>query len=153
MPFAHRIASKRANMNLVLDTNVIFSAILWRGTAHRFLLSASEQPDAHLFSSMPLVLELEEVLNRPESVTRLSLLNISADKVLADYLMTVTLVDPADITATCRDADDDAVLACALAAKADMIVTGDKDLLVLHPFQNIAILSPADALQQLTQNH
>ncbi|MCC9004437.1 MAG: putative toxin-antitoxin system toxin component, PIN family [Candidatus Competibacter sp.] len=52
----------------------------------------------------------------------------------------------------CRDADDDAVLACALAAKADVIVTGDKDLIVLHPWNGIQILSPADALQWLTSS-
>jgi uncharacterized protein len=49
----------------------------------------------------------------------------------------------------CRDADDDAVLACALAANASMIITGDKDLLVLHPWRGIHIVKPADALQRL----
>jgi len=44
------------------------------------------------------------------------------------------------------------VLACALAAKADVIVTGDKDLIVLHPWHGIQILNPADALQWLTSS-
>ncbi|HRF64192.1 MAG TPA: hypothetical protein P5260_18035 [Candidatus Competibacter sp.] len=44
------------------------------------------------------------------------------------------------------------MLACALAAKADVIVTGDKDLIVLHPWNGIQILSPADALQWLTSS-
>lgn len=47
------------------------------------------------------------------------------------------------------DADDDAVIACALAAKASLIVTGDRDLLVLHPFGEIAILNPTAALQRI----
>jgi predicted nucleic acid-binding protein len=42
----------------------------------------------------------------------------------------------------CRDADDDWILAAALEAKADIIVTGDNDLLVLQSFQNIGIIKP-----------
>jgi predicted nucleic acid-binding protein len=56
---------------------------------------------------------------------------------------------PALSLTVCRDADDDAVLACALAARADLIVSGDKDLLVLQAFQGIPILTAAQALQWL----
>ncbi|MFN0315948.1 MAG: putative toxin-antitoxin system toxin component, PIN family [Burkholderiales bacterium] len=48
-----------------------------------------------------------------------------------------------------RDPGDDAVLACALAANAQFIVSGDKDLLDIEPFQNILILSQAQTLAQL----
>jgi putative PIN family toxin of toxin-antitoxin system len=48
------------------------------------------------------------------------------------------------ITGICRDVDDDNVLACALAAKADYLVTGDADLLVLKNFRGIKIISPRD---------
>ena len=48
-----------------------------------------------------------------------------------------------------RDIDDDAVLACAIAAQAHLIISGDKDLLVLHPWRGIDILNPADALQRI----
>jgi predicted nucleic acid-binding protein len=49
-----------------------------------------------------------------------------------------------------NDPDDDAVIACAITAQANMIITGDSDLLImLHPFQNIQILKPADALKQI----
>ena len=47
-----------------------------------------------------------------------------------------------------RDADDDAVLACALAARADLVVSGDDDLLVLQSLKGIAIVSAADALRR-----
>ncbi len=49
----------------------------------------------------------------------------------------------------CRDPDDDAVLACALAAQADLIVSGDADLLVLKQFQNIRIITPAEAVKRV----
>jgi predicted nucleic acid-binding protein len=48
----------------------------------------------------------------------------------------------------CRDPDDDAVLALAIAAKADLIVSGDEDLLSMNSFAGIPILSPALALQK-----
>ena len=48
-----------------------------------------------------------------------------------------------------RDADDDAVLACALAAKAELIVSGDRDLLTLKAFRNIPIVTPTEAVRNL----
>lgn len=44
----------------------------------------------------------------------------------------------------CRDADDDNILACALAAKADYLVTGDADLLELKMHKGISIITPRD---------
>ena len=49
----------------------------------------------------------------------------------------------------CRDPADDHVLALALAANADMIVSGDEDLLILESFAGIAIVTPADAVKRL----
>ncbi len=49
----------------------------------------------------------------------------------------------------CRDPDDDAVLALAIAASADLIVSGDRDLLNLKSFQGIAIVTPAEALRRV----
>jgi predicted nucleic acid-binding protein len=49
----------------------------------------------------------------------------------------------------CRDPDDDAVLALALAAQADLIVSGDEDLLALRHYQDIPILNPAQAVAQI----
>lgn len=49
----------------------------------------------------------------------------------------------------CRDPDDDAILATALAARADLLVTGDKDLLVLGSYEGIPIVTPAECLARL----
>jgi uncharacterized protein len=48
-----------------------------------------------------------------------------------------------------RDINDDPILACALSAKADFIVSGDKDLLVLKEFEGIQIVTAAQALERL----
>ncbi len=52
-------------------------------------------------------------------------------------------------SAICRDPDDDAVLPCALAARADLIVSGDDDLRALGMFEGIPIVSAAEALIRL----
>ncbi|MEA5489407.1 MULTISPECIES: putative toxin-antitoxin system toxin component, PIN family [Pseudanabaena] len=49
----------------------------------------------------------------------------------------------------CRDRKDDKFLELAINRKADYLITGDRDLLVLHPFRNIQILTPADFLTQI----
>lgn len=68
------------------------------------------------------------------------------------YGMLARLVKPQPVERTVRDIDDDAVIATALAAKADIIATGDSDLLVLHPWQGIQILNAADAVENV-QSH
>ena len=66
---------------------------------------------------------------------------------LAELRQLCEVLDPPPLPQpVCRDPKDDMVLALALAAQVDLIVSGDNDLLVLHPFKDIPIFSPADAL-------
>ena len=137
-------------MRIVLDTNAVFSALLWRGTPYRLLQSARLRPDVQLCSSTTLIEELTSVLARPAAAKRLALIGRSARDVLLDYVAATAVVAAAPLEQpVCRDPDDDAVLAAALAAAADLIVTGDDDLLVLERFQNIPIVKAAVALQMI----
>lgn len=68
---------------------------------------------------------------------------------LPDYIAAIELVEPTELPRIVRDPDDDHVLACALAAQADLIVSGDKDLLVLGAYQNIPIVSAAEAMRRI----
>jgi putative PIN family toxin of toxin-antitoxin system len=75
-------------------------------------------------------------------------LKSSAKQLVANYKRFAQIIPTRKLTEqVCRDADDDAVLACALAAQASLIVTGDKDLRVLHPWRDIHILNPPEALR------
>jgi len=56
------------------------------------------------------------------------------------------VVEPIISIETCRDPDDDKFLELAVEEEADLIISGDSDLLVLHPFEGIPILPPADFL-------
>ena len=63
------------------------------------------------------------------------------------------VIDPPPLAQpVCRDKDDDAVLALALAAHADIVISGDDDLLCLNPFEGIPILMPAQALQKVLKS-
>ena len=137
-------------MRLVLDTNTVLSALLWRGTPYRLLEAIRKQyPTLQLYSSPVLLEELTDVIGRPTFSQRLTAVGKTVREVLADYIEIVDLVEPTEIPQVVRDPDDDHVLACALTAKADLIVSGDKDLLDLNSFQNIPILAPVDALRTI----
>ena len=96
-----------------------------------------------------LLEELTDVITRPSFSQRLNSIGKIVRQVLADYIEIVELVEPLEVPRIVRDPDDDHVLACALAAKAQIIVSGDKDLLDLTEYQSISILTTADALQHI----
>ena len=96
-----------------------------------------------------LLEELTEVIARSSFSQRLNSIGKTVRQVLADYIEIVELVEPLEIPRIVRDPDDDHVLACALAAQANLIVSGDRDLLELHEYQGIPILTTMDALQRL----
>lgn len=137
-------------MRLVLDTKVVFSALLWRGKPYQLLETLSQHPDAHLFSSPALLEKLAEVLARPMAAQRLALVGVTANAVLALYRQVVEVVEPAFVPrVVLRDADDDQVIAAALAAQADFIVSGDDDLLAIGSYQGIRIVTAAEALRRI----
>jgi putative PIN family toxin of toxin-antitoxin system len=105
---------------------------------------------AALFTSPVLLDELADVLSRDKFATLLSTRQTTPDYLMQRYGMLARVIVPERIARTVpNDPDDDAVIACAITAQANMIITGDSDLLMLHPFQNIQILKPADALKQI----
>jgi putative PIN family toxin of toxin-antitoxin system len=67
-------------------------------------------------------------------------------ELFARYVNSVTIVPQAAMVRECRDHKDDKFLELALDGQADLLVTGDEDLLALHPWRGIPILSPADYL-------
>jgi putative PIN family toxin of toxin-antitoxin system len=122
---------------VVLDTNVIMAALLAKGLCHDvFTLLIKNRA---LASSPALLTELDETIKRkfePRPKTRLFLARLRRQ---------VRLVEPAPLPApACRDPDDDVVLATALEARANFIVTGDNDLLTLKQFQGVRIVSPRE---------
>ena len=135
-------------MRIVVDTNVIVSAFLWGGTPRR-ILDEVEAKRIELFTSRALIAELENVLSREKFAAQLRRTRFTSAFLLARYTQLATLLTPAEITvAELRDPDDAHVLACALAARAEAIVSGDADLHAIGKFQGITVLSPADCVRR-----
>jgi putative PIN family toxin of toxin-antitoxin system len=136
-------------MRLVVDTNVLVSAFLWQGTPGRLIEQAGEK-EIELFTSRTLLDELATTLAKKKLAKPVLATGLTPDQILRNYRRLVTLVTARQfLQQVSRDADDDIVLACALAASADLIVSGDDDLLVLKDFQGIPIVTAAQAVARI----
>lgn len=137
-------------MKVVLDSNVVMAGFLWPGICTQFFELANAgviEP----YTSRELLDEINEVLHRPKHAQNVARTGFTAKQLVNKYQRFAKRIPAQKFTQQiCRDADDDAVLACALAANASMIITGDKDLRVLHPWRSILILNPAEALQRFS---
>jgi len=137
-------------VRLVLDTNVVVSAVIWGGTPLK-LLQAAVEGDVELYTSPALLAELRGVFGREHLASRLAQQRSSVDQALAQYGDLAIIVSPLlTPRAVPADADDDHVVAAALAAHADLVVSGDRDLLSIGSYEGIAIVSAAEAVQRIT---
>ena len=128
-------------MNVVFDTNVLISALFWGGTTRRAVDLAVHQ-HVQAVTSVEILQELQSVLSEDFQVPPAKLKDILRDIVSYSHL-----VKAKPLHIKIRDLDDLKVIACATAAKVDYIVTGDKDLLVLHQFDSTKIFTPAEFLK------
>lgn len=131
-------------MRVVCDTNVLIAGLVAEGLCRDIV--KRRLPVLELFTSQALLDELAEKLQDKFGVNpdELPLLLAHRDRVTA--MRPDALPNP-----ICRDPDDDVVLATAVAAQADVILTGDEDLLVLKEHQGIRILSPRQFVALLDQ--
>jgi putative PIN family toxin of toxin-antitoxin system len=125
----------------VPDTNILISAFIWGGNPAR-LLEAAIDGEVQLFLSQPILDELVRVLNRKGFEAKVPQ--------MLDYLGKIsTMVEPAlTLNAVKDDPQDNHIVECAVAAKADVIITGDKDLLRMGQYAGIQIWQVSDFLQR-----
>jgi putative PIN family toxin of toxin-antitoxin system len=136
----------------VLDTNVVLSALLWGGRPYH-LLNAARLGFFESFINSGMKRELEATLARPKFEKSIAATGLAATQLLSAYFAMTTQVPTIRLAApVCRDPDDDNILACAVAANADVLVTGDEDLLTLKNHHTFWIATPADALAWLKPN-
>lgn len=138
-------------MKLVLDTNTVISGFLWR-KAPRLIIDAAMQGRIQLITSSALIDELARVIARRKFSRKIAEQGVPASGLLEHYAKLAVFITPAQIRRTVpQDADDDHVLACAFAARADWIVSGDAHLLNLKHYQGIRIINATEALRSLAQ--
>lgn len=129
-------------MRIVFDTNVVVAGIVADGLCREIVEIHLPEHDAILSPAL-----WQELLDKLQSK-----FHLTPDELplLQLYQRHAQWCEPSALNPpTCRDPDDDWVLATALAGQAEVIVTGDDDLLCLHSFQGIAILNPR---QFITRN-
>jgi putative PIN family toxin of toxin-antitoxin system len=137
-------------MRGVTDTNTTVSGLLWQGSP-RQVFEAARSGRITLFTSPVLLAELEDVLNRPKFALRLARAGVTARSLVLGYASLAFPVEPAAIPPAVRDdPDDDAVLAAAVAARAEVVITGDHHLLGLRQYQGIAVVTAAELLTRLS---
>lgn len=131
-------------MRLVLDTNVLIAALVADGLCRDLVRRRLE--NHVLISSQQLLDELREKLEEKFKVRAKDVPFLRA------YAERVEIVQPVALPRNaCRDRDDVIVLATAVAGKADCIITGDEDLLVLEEYNGIHIFTPRQWLE--TKDH
>jgi len=128
----------------VFDTNVIVSALLMKKSTARDALDKARRTGKILLS-LDTIEELHNVLSRPAFDRYID----EEDRLrfLALLVKEAKLVEITASVRACRDPKDDKFLELAVNGKAALIISGDKDLQVLHPFRNIPILSPREFLE------
>lgn len=130
-------------MRVVLDTNVLFAAYISRGTCAALYeqILATET----LITSEPILSEFEQALLVKARVPPADAATARHQaQSNAEVVRAATLPEPVS-----RDPDDDVILGTAVAAGADLIVSGDKDLVVVRQYHGIPIITPAEALARL----
>jgi putative PIN family toxin of toxin-antitoxin system len=138
------------SLNVVFDNSTLVSAAIRPNSvpdqALQFALGVHT-----LYASEKTIAELHEVLQRKkldsyakhdERMEFFEVIRIRALRIV------VTHTDYESVSGVCRDGKDEMFLALCLAADADILVTSDRDLLVLHPWNGIPILTPAEFLAQ-----
>lgn len=135
----------------VLDTNVVVAGLLWVGAPNSLLLRATERQDLVLVTSPILMIELADTLALARFRKRIADAATSVDELVAAYRDATLIVTPREVPRVVPDdVDDDHVIAAAVAARAQCIVTGDRThLLPIGTHGEIAISSPRQCLDLL----
>ena len=129
----------------VVDTNVFASAIVLPGSIPRQAMNKALEFDAQLFSD-PTLDELREVLFRSKFDRYVS--RETRSLFLAQLESVAEVIPVIQIVRGCRDPRDDKFLEVALNGSADVIISGDEDLLRMNPWREIAVVSPAEYLRR-----
>lgn len=125
-------------MNVVLDTNVLIAAFVAHGVCHELLEHCATHHD--IVASTFILDELSEKL-----VDKFGYADDEAGEVVRLLTSRMVLVEPAMLDSpVCRDPDDDIIPGTAIAGGSSLIVTGDKDLLVLGSVKGVRIVNPSD---------
>jgi len=131
-------------VKIVIDTNVLISAIFWTGKPKQ-LLNKVRRGEATFLISEDLLIEFKEVLMRKDKPFKLSL--EEAERVVTEMRGIAQIVHPNSQVVVCKDERDNKVLECAIDGRAEYVISGDLHLLGLKSFKGVKIISVMDFLR------
>lgn len=131
------------NKKYVIDTNVLVSALLFKKSPPFQVIQLIEERGIILYSENT-ILELNQVLHRQKFDKYLT--EEEREQFLIKFIQKSTKIKITETITICRDAKDNKFLELAVSGNADFIITGDQDLLVLHPFRDIEIITVSEFL-------
>lgn len=134
---------------VVFDTNVFLRALINPKGVNAQLVQSFDR--YLLITSPAIVEEVVEVLSRADLLGAKSIGLVDADRMIA-LLRQATMVTPTVAVKACRDPDDDKFLEAALAAGAQYVVTGDKDLRAIDGYRGLKIRFPTEFLEELEKS-
>ena len=130
-------------LRLVIDTNILISGLMSVNSLPQQIFDYATS-QAILLMSDEVQSEIENVISRPKLQKYITLERRT--KFLSELSQQVERVTINQQIRACRDPKDDKFLDLAVCGEANYIITGDADLLDLHPFQNISIIKAASFL-------
>lgn len=134
-------------MKVVLDTNVLISAIVFGGNPRK-ILEAILNGEPKLFFSENILDELKGVLQRPKFGFQAEVIQA----ILSELNAIGHLIKPlSHVREIQEDADDNRILECAIEVSANYIISGDTHLLSLKKYRNIRVVSPAEYLKIISE--
>jgi putative PIN family toxin of toxin-antitoxin system len=128
----------------VFDNNVLVSAALLGGVPRKAFDILLDK--GTVLVSVPVLLELADVLNRPKFDKYVT--HDERMRFMVSFLKVAEIIEINETITACRDPKDDMLLELAVSGNADFLVTGDKDLLVLNPFRGAQILTPREFIEK-----
>ena len=132
----------------VYDTNVIVSAALYEESLPALLLSLALEDEVRLFVSPALLHEYETVLKRP----RFKLDENKIMELMKKINRTAVMVTPTKKLSILKtDEADNRILECALKARVNFIVTGNKRHFSFEEFKGVKIVTPRDFIDQISE--
>jgi uncharacterized protein len=135
-------------LRAVIDTNVLASALIRRQGVSGQVLRHLRDGRFTIIYSVPLMMELVEVLSRPQIQQKYHIQSDDITALINLVRLRGELVSPERLIDACRDPKDNRFLEAAVEGNTDVIVSGDADLLDMREFEAIPILRVAEFLAQ-----
>jgi len=139
-------------MRVVVDAGVLVSALIRCQGATGSVLRAIRDGRFTVSYSTPILIEVIDVLSRPPFHTKYHIQPEDITDLVNLIRLRGELVTPQQQVSDCRDPKDNKYLEAALAGGVDVIVSGDDDLLILHPFRDIPIWRAAEFIAKFEWN-